>query len=156
MQKREDTVCVCVLSAQWAAQDWRLLLTEASSGLWSLLPPECVARKTAWATFHQSIRVKRETKGDIYTALVTGANERSAGGEDPTGRCASQTLSTIAPQTRVKHGALFRNSISKFRATFPTRPSNDKIGFSKKGLSPLDLPPGLIRTVSSPRVSHDA
>lgn len=86
MQKREDTVCVCVLSAQWAAQDWRLLLTEASSGLWSLLPPECVARKTAWATFHQSIRVKRETKGDIYTALVTGANERSAGGEDPTGR----------------------------------------------------------------------
>ena len=72
---------MCVLSAQWAAQDWRLLLTEASSGLWSLLPPECVARKTAWATFHQSIRVKRETKGDIYTALVTGANERSAGGE---------------------------------------------------------------------------
>ena len=77
---------MCVLSAQWAAQDWRLLLTEASSGLWSLLPPECVARKTAWATFHQSIRVKRETKGDIYTALVTGANERSAGGEDPTMR----------------------------------------------------------------------
>jgi hypothetical protein len=37
-------------------------------------------------------------------------------------------------------------------ATFP-RPgfSNDKIGFSKKGLSPLDLPPGLIRTVLSSR-----
>ena len=142
---------MCVLSAQWAAQDWRLLLTEASSGLWSLLPPECVARKTAWATFHQSIRVKRETKGDIYTALVTGANERSAGGEDPTMRLAN----ALNAQTRVKHGALFRNSISKFRATFPTRPSNDKIGFSKKGLSPLDLPPGLIRTVSSPRVSHE-
>ena len=28
-------------------------------------------------------------------------------------------------------------------ATFLTRPSNDKLGVSKKGLSPLDLPPGL-------------
>ena len=154
MQKREDTVCVCVLSAQWAAQDWRLLLTEASSGLWSLLPPECVARKTAWATFHQSIRVKRETKGDIYTALVTGANEleRRRRRSDRTMRLMN-AFNRLT--TRVKHGALFRNSISKFRATFPTRPSNDKIGFSKKGLSPLDLPPGLIRTVSSPRVSHE-
>ena len=33
----------------------------------------------------------------------------------------------------------------------PTRPSNDKLGVSKKGLSPLDLPPGLIRTVLSSR-----
>ena len=36
-------------------------------------------------------------------------------------------------------------------ATFLTRPSNDKLGVSKKGLSPLDLPPGLIRTVLSSR-----
>ena len=38
-----------------------------------------------------------------------------------------------------------------FHATFPTGPSNDKLGVSKKGLSPLDLPPGLIRTVVSSR-----
>ena len=37
------------------------------------------------------------------------------------------------------------------RYTFPTRSSNDKLGVSKKGLSPLDLPPGLIRTVLSSR-----
>ena len=30
-------------------------------------------------------------------------------------------------------------------------PSNDKLGVSKKGLPPLDLPPGLIRTVLSSR-----
>ena len=37
-------------------------------------------------------------------------------------------------------------------ARIPTRPSNDKLGVSKKGLSPLDLPPGLyIRTVLSSR-----
>ena len=35
--------------------------------------------------------------------------------------------------------------------TFLTRPSNDKLGVSKKGLPPLDLPPGLIRKVLSSR-----
>ena len=104
MQKREDTVCVCVLSAQWAAQDWRLLLTEASSGLWSLLPPECVARKTAWATFHQSIRVKRETKGDIYTALVTVARMSGAPEAKIRGRCASNPASMLK---RASNTALF-------------------------------------------------
>ena len=41
-------------------------------------------------------------------------------------------------------------------ATFLTRPSNDKLGVTKNGLSPLDLPPGLIRTVLSSREPHCA
>jgi hypothetical protein len=39
----------------------------------------------------------------------------------------------------------------RVHARIPTRPSNDKLGVSKKGRSPLDLPPGLIRTVLSSR-----
>ena len=44
-----------------------------------------------------------------------------------------------------------RTDAGRLCATFLTRPSNDKLGVSKKGLSPLDLPPGLIRTVLSSR-----
>ena len=47
--------------------------------------------------------------------------------------------------------ALFHGDVALHAATFLTRPSNDKLGFSKKGHSPLDLPPGLIRTVVSSR-----
>ena len=71
-------MCVCAQCTVGSAGLEASSDREASSGLWSLLPPECVARKTAWATFHQSIRVKRETKGDIYTALVTVARMSGA------------------------------------------------------------------------------
>ena len=47
--------------------------------------------------------------------------------------------------------SIVRRYHAKHGATFLTRPSNDKLGVSKKGLSPLDLPPGLIRTVLSSR-----
>ena len=55
----------------------------------------------------------------------------------------SESGPTRAAQARAPRASRF--------ATFLSRPSNDKLGVSKKGLSPLDLPPGLIRTVLSSR-----
>ena len=49
--------------------------------------------------------------------------------------------------TGCRHGATARPD----RYIPDPGPSNDKLGVSKKGLSPLDLPPGLIRTVLASR-----